>query len=144
MKTDRLTLITPAARHGASLAKLLRLVAAHRLTVRTSEGRLHVTTDPPEAVKALLAEHGRTLYRVLNRWGDGFGLAMLHVLHDLPPAPFELHPGVTVVDAGRFRASLLRDAMQGPKGSRGAGVERDVRALLLRQFADIMEARDAA
>lgn len=36
----------------------------------------------------------------------------------MPDAPFELHPGVTVVDSARFLASLQRDASLGPTGPR--------------------------
>ena len=116
----------------AGLDALLERLTAHRLTVCTSRQRLHVTPVPPAEVAALLALHSRTLYRVLTRWGDSFGMALLHAAHDLPPVPFVLRPGVTVVDAGRFRAALLQGALAGPRGARARGVEADVRALLWR------------
>lgn len=37
---------------------------------------------------------------------------------DLPPAPFELYPRVTVVDPARFLNKLKQDAALGPRGAR--------------------------
>lgn len=37
---------------------------------------------------------------------------------DLPLAPFELYPHVTVVDPARFLTKLQQDAALGPRGAR--------------------------
>lgn len=81
----------------------------------------------------------RAKNRVLSQWGDGFGLALLFALHNLPPAPFELRPGHTVTDGEHFSAVLLRDALRGPSDPRGDRVEADVRALILCPFSPVAE-----
>jgi hypothetical protein len=45
---------------------------------------------------------------------------------DLPVAPFELRPGVRVVDADLFRARLTRDISAGPSGCRWLAAREDL------------------
>lgn len=49
----------------------------------------------------------------------------------LPAAPFALGPGRTVVDAGKFRATLEADVRSGPEGPRSAtgALQEDLRAV---------------
>jgi TubC N-terminal docking domain len=48
---------------------------------------------------------------------------------NLPSAPFDLRPGVRVVDVERFRAALCNDLAAGERGSRWEAALDDVRRL---------------
>jgi hypothetical protein len=48
----------------------------------------------------------------------------------LPPGPFELRPGMCVIDAERFHAAVCGDLAAGERGCRWRAALEDVNALL--------------
>jgi len=66
-------------------------------------------------------------------WPRGFRLMFDRLkAASLPPVPFDLRPGVRVVDAELFRRSLVEEAMLGPGTPRAetGALQQDIRELL--------------
>ena len=111
-KSSRLRLPVEAVdRQDKAASGSTSVVASNQIRDHANE---QTATTPRRSVRKL---RGRLLIDPTTWPRDAAAFALLLAPDDLP-IPFDLRPGVKVIDAARFLAQLRRDIALGPRGPR--------------------------
>lgn len=117
-------MLITTARRKPPTGKLISDVTLTTVVQKTAE--LHepvlLPSSSAASVESVKVSYTKSLLPDTPDWPpevvEAAALVLNLSLVDLPPAPFDLHAGVTVVNAEKFLRSIKADAILGPKSPR--------------------------